>query len=167
MSRLLLAAILAGLLGGCSGEAHVPRESTLADTPIPVPSDDRTAPGPAADLAEHATAARYTEMFYRGELDLLFAHFSKEMQEEVLPLERLAAMYEHVVGEYGAEQRVLGVDSQTKGEYRAFVRWAEFDKTEEVIEVQWILRKDDEIAGFWIRPARKSRNAVVTPAPEP
>jgi hypothetical protein len=165
MTRLPLTAILVVLLAGCSGEAHIPPETPLADAPLsPAPTEEPTR-GPVVDYSEHATAVRYTRMFYDGELDLLFERFSQEMQEQVLPLERLVALYEHVVAEYGSETRVLAVDSQTKGEYRAFVRWSEFDKTDEIIEVQWILRENDEVAGFWIRPAQKRRDAVVTPAP--
>jgi hypothetical protein len=163
MRQTLLIATFLALLVGCSGEAHVPADTPLVETPTsPAP-----APAPAVDLAEHATAHRYTGMFYRGEIDLLFERFSEEMQEEILPLDQLTALYEHMITHYGTETRVLAVDSKTNGEYRAFVRWAAFDKTEDVIEVQWILRENDVIAGFWIRPAQKTQSGVVTPPPQP
>jgi hypothetical protein len=46
------------------------------------------------------------------------------------------------------------------------VRWARFDKTEEIMEIQWLLNPADEIAGFYIRPAQRKLEAeapVVTP----
>jgi hypothetical protein len=143
--------LLLAVLTGCSGE---PSEAEAA---VPDAAESPSAappPGPASDPADLATVRRYTEMFYRGELDSLFEKFSDEMKE-VIPRERLAALHERAVTEFGSETRVIGEDSQTKGDYRAFVRWARFDGTEDVIEIQWILRPDDEIAGFYIRPARK------------
>ncbi|MBW2278159.1 MAG: hypothetical protein JRF63_11740, partial [Deltaproteobacteria bacterium] len=45
-------------------------------------------------------------------------------------------------------------------EFRAFARWAHFEKTDEIIEVQWILRlSSDEIAGFYVRPAKRKIKA--------
>ena len=166
MKQILVLAVFATLLAGCSGEAHVPAEPPLVETPTS-PAPLAPTPAPAADFAKYAAAQRYTGMFYRGELDLLVESFSDEMREEILPPDQLSALYERVITEYGTETRVVGVDSKTKGEYRAFVRWALFDKTEDVIEVQWILRENDRIAGFWVRPAQKVRTGIVTPEPQP
>ena len=94
-------------------------------------------------------------MFYEGKLDLLHAKFRQEMRD-VVPLEQLNLMFEHAVTTYGEETRVIAEEKEIKDDYRGFVRWAYFDKTEEVIEVQWILKSNDEIAGFFIRPAKKT-----------
>jgi hypothetical protein len=128
-----------------------------------VPSRPEPAvPAPATEPAEPAglaTARAYTAMFYRGELDLLHAKFSPEMREQI-PLERLSTIHEHMLANYGKERRIIGEDSQRNEDYRAFVRWAAFDKTDQVIEVQWILRADsDEVAGFFIRPAARKVRA--------
>ena len=52
------------------------------------------------------------------------------------------------------EVEVVAEDAAVRGEYRGFVRWARFDKHDGLIEVQWILRPDDTIAGLFVRPAK-------------
>jgi hypothetical protein len=54
----------------------------------------------------------------------------------------------------GEEVEVVGEDSQTRDDYRGFVRWARFSKHDGLIEIRWILRDDDTIAGFQIREAQ-------------
>jgi hypothetical protein len=75
-------------------------------------------------------------------------------------MEQLSALFEQVITDYGKETRVIAEDSQQNEEFRAFVRWAHFEKTDEIIEVQWILRlSSDEIAGFFVRPAKRKIKA--------
>jgi hypothetical protein len=62
---------------------------------------------------------------------------------------------------------VIAEDSQVKNDYRGFVRWARFDKTDAIIEIQWILRPNDEIAGFYIRPAQKEIRGEASPVLQP
>ena len=70
------------------------------------------------------------------------------------------------VENFGQEIGVIAEDSSTRGEFRGFVRWARFDETDEVIELQWILRANDEVAGFFIRPAaRKESGRDSNPTP--
>jgi hypothetical protein len=85
----------------------------------------------------------------------------------VVPLERLTLMHEHAIETFGREIGVIAEDSSTKGEYRGFVRWARFDKTDEVIELQWILRANDEVAGFFIRPAAREGEGAPSNPPQP
>jgi hypothetical protein len=172
MRRAYAILLLLAVATGCSGEpseaeAAVPDvavEPTGTSLPSEAPDVDGltpqaatappVAPAPEPEPPGLAAVREYTEMFYRGELDPLFDRFSEEMRE-VLPRERLGALYDHAVKEFGREARIIGQDAQTKGDYRAFVRWARFDGTRDVIEIQWILRPDDTVAGFYIRPARK------------
>ena len=141
------------------GQAAPSKSSIPATAPSAKPpaglSTTTPPPVPDVDPAELAAAHTYTKMFYDGKLDLLFAKFTEEMQTEIIPMERLNLIFEHVVTNYGAETRVIAEEKQARDDLRAFVRWARFDKTEEVIEVQWILKANDEIAGFYIRPAKK------------
>jgi hypothetical protein len=178
MKRILAIAMLLAVAAGCSGEA--PAESAPAAehsaTSLPAKTsvaEERTsqsldlpAPRPAVDPEEFATVRRYTAMFYRGELDLLFESFSEEMRE-VLPMEQLSALHEHAITNFGTETRVIAEDSQVKNDYRGFVRWARFDKTDAIIEIQWILRPNDEIAGFYIRPAQKEIRGEASPVLQP
>jgi len=96
----------------------------------------------------------FTKLFYDGKLDELFTHFSPGLRE-VMPREALGKLHQHVLETYGHETSLLGEEAAERGEYRAFVRWARFDKHEGIMEVQWRLRSDDTIAGFLIRPAQK------------
>jgi hypothetical protein len=57
----------------------------------------------------------------------------------------------------GEEIEVVGEDSQTRDDYRGFVRWATFSKHDGLIEIRWILREDDTISGFEIREAQPNR----------
>lgn len=178
MKRILANAMLLAVVAGCSGEA--PADPTPAAegaaTSLPaktsVDSDgvsrslDRPAPRPPVDPEKFATVRRYTAMFYGGELDRLFERFSDEMKE-VVPRDQLSAIYEHTVTDFGKETHVIAEDSAVKKDYRGFVRWAQFDKTDQVIEIQWILRPNDEIAGFFIRPAQREPRGEDDPSPQP
>ena len=168
--RVGSAALLLVLAASCSGDsrptgeagqaqvapAAPPQAPAAVPSPAP-PSVPLTPPAPTKPALDPQVAAlghRYTEMFYQGELDLLYQKFSDEMRG-VLPLDKLSALYENAAKTYGKQSVVIAEDSKANESYRGFVRWARFDKTDEVIEIQWILRPDDTIAGFFIRPAPK------------
>jgi hypothetical protein len=150
-------ALLCAACGG-SGETPPPvpvpaqEPPPLSLTPVPVPPQ----PGPARADPGFERVRAYTEQFYRGDLEKLYERFSPEMRA-TLPLERLRALRAQIAERYGKEVAVLGEDSQVKGEYRGFVRWARFDRYDGVMEVQWILRKDDSVAGLFVRPARTGK----------
>jgi len=170
-SLLVVTSLLLVFAAGCSGSDTEPAPDGASNTPTApspagVPVAPQTPPQPNVDPAELTTVREYTEMFYKGQLDLLHAEFSDEMRE-VVPMEQLNSMFEHAVTTYGEEIRVIAEDMQTRDDLRGFVRWARFDKTEEVIEIQWILKQNDEIAGFFIRPAprRVSSEADLTLEP--
>jgi len=173
--RTLLAVMLLVVVG-CAGsqpEAEPPEGVSAPEAPpapptgTPVTTPPKTtvptAPPPpntpAVDAEGLAVVREYTRMFYGGELDLLHQKFSDEMRE-ILSMEQLSALYEQVITDYGKQTRVIAEDSQRNEEFRAFVRWAHFEKTDEIIEVQWILRASSgEIAGFFIRPAQRKIKA--------
>lgn len=133
--------------------APAPAPAAMPAVPPPAPGQRDLPPGevPAATLA---LVRGYTQRFYDGDLAYLFGRMSPQLRGEIT-LPRLTAMREHMLKHYGREVRVLQERAAVNRDYRGFVRWAEFDGTTEVIEVQWYLRADDAIAGFFIRPARK------------
>lgn len=98
-------------------------------------------------------ARALTEQFYRGELQKLHDRFSDEMKQ-TLSLEQLQQMHAAVTSKFGKEKEVIGESSAPQGPYKAFVRWGRFDKNDGVLEVQWILRPDDSVAGFFIKPRK-------------
>jgi hypothetical protein len=155
------------LLAGCG--ADEPDTAKPANAPAPAApteneaTEPETATRPLGDVQVTITRGadpgleavrRYTGMFYRGELEQLFENFSPEMRNEILPLAKLRELREFVREEYGEEVEVVGEDSQTRGDYRGFARWARFSKHEGLIEFQWILRSDDTVAGLLVRAAR-------------
>jgi hypothetical protein len=162
LSSLLLAL-------GC-GQADAP-ETDQPDSPDPAPAA-RIQHSPVPETRPDITVAqqelqaepggdpglelvrRYTQMFYAGETEKLREKFSEEMQDE-FPPGRLKVMRERVQLNLGEEIEVIGEDSQARDDYRGFVRWARFSKHEGVVEIQWVLRKDDTIAGFIIREAQE------------
>ena len=161
---------LALLLCGCGGSEPRAPEDSETTSPAPAPAGSTAAeptPPPIGDVRvsivplappgiEGADLAReYTRMFYAGELDALFEKFSPEMREQILPLDKLRALREQMLGQYGEEVQLLGEDAQTKGEYRGFARFARFSKNDAVLQLRWILRPDDSVAGFQVMPARK------------
>jgi len=148
-------------LAGCSGGST--HERTAAEAPAaravshPTPDplvQDVPPTRPLADAEDRRVVHRYTEMLYDGELDALFEKFSPEFRE-TMPRDRLTVIHAAMGERFGKEIQLLGEETANKGEYRAFARWARFDKAEDVVEVQWILRPDDTIAGLFIQPAPK------------
>ena len=127
-------------------------------TPVPTsPSavEHAVAPGPAPDAAVLAKGHECTERFYRGEIDLLYDEFSPGLRQQ-LSLEQFSTIYEYVGENFGKQTEIIAEDAAASDEYRGFIRWARFDKTDKIIEIRWTLRRDDNsIAEFWIRPARK------------
>ena len=145
IGTLLLVAV------GCSSRTEPP--------PAPAPASTELAEGD--DLM--AKVREYTERFYRGELDLLYEEFSPGLQEE-FSLEQFSTVYEYVGENFGKETQIIGEDEADSDEYRGFVRWARFDKTDKIIEIRWTLRRDDDsIAEFWIRPAEKKIGSAGSP----
>ena len=171
VGTLLLVAV------GCSSRtepAAEPPTTQLAPaaetsvTPVPTsPSVNSVAqraaaPRPAPDAALLAKVHEYTERFYRGEIDLLYDEFSPGLKQE-LSLEQFSILYEYVGQNFGKQTQIIKEDAATNDEYRGFVRWARFAKTDEIIEIRWTLRRDDNsIVEFWIRPAKKKVGSAVS-----
>ncbi len=169
MIRFLLAVLstLACLAcGGDESSTDVARQPAPEPAPQTRPAEPGSAPPPApgpgkvvarAQLVSQVrgieVANEYTRKFYASELKELYSKFSDEMKT-VLPLERLATRQAEFSTQFGPESKVVHEESKMDGGYRAFVRWARFEKYDGVIGVQWILREDDTIAGFFIRPAQ-------------
>ena len=148
---------------GCSGRtepAPEPVSTQLAPaaeasaTPVPASRSVNSVAQP--DAAMLAKVHDYTERFYRGEIDLLYDEFSPGLKQE-FSLEQFSTLYEYVGENFGKQTQIIGEDAADNDEYRGFVRWARFDKTDAIIEIRWTLRRDDNsIVEFWIRPSKKN-----------
>lgn len=176
MVPLLLSIIVwAGCSGPPSGEASAaaaPAAAAPAPAPAPqgatgpsggaqtgaapqtgLPDDLRVTSHIAPQIPGSEVADRYTHLFYDGELAKLFAKFSDEMKTDV-PLAQLEQNHAKFVAQFGNEATVVHRESKEEDGYRAFVRWSRFEKYDGVIGIQWILREDDSIAGFYVRSAQ-------------
>ena len=143
---------------GCSSRTEpAPEPATTELAPVAETSSTLVpaAPRPAPDAAILAKVHECTERFYRGEIDLLYDEFSPGLKQQ-LSLEQFSTLYEYVGENFGKQTEIIGEDAAANDEYRGFVRWARFDKTDQIIEIRWTLRRDDNsIAEFWIRPVKK------------
>jgi hypothetical protein len=158
---LVVLALHVALATGCGGREDAPAPQSPAPSPAPAPAPaippaippagPAAEPGPGAPRGADV-ADRYTQMFYAGELDALYARFSDEMKA-VLPRTLLTERQAQFLAQFGRETGLVHRESKVEGEYRSFVRWARFEKQEGVIGVQWILRADDSIGGFFVRAA--------------
>jgi hypothetical protein len=169
--RIFSVLLFAGMLVHCGGEAEEPASPLTDDKPAATAETPDSPSGPtegadnlvgevsvtripAKDGGQFDTVRRYTQQFYAGEFEKLHDRFSDEMKE-VVPLEKLEEIHAFVVDQYGREIEVVGEDTQTNEDYRAFVRWARFSDHDGIIEIQWILHDDDTIAGFFVQPAER------------
>ena len=82
----------------------------------------------------------------------LYARFSDEMKE-TLPIDRLSLMRAQVRERFGERVEVAREESDRSGGYTAIMQWTRFDRTDDLVEVQWILRDDGLVGGFFVRPA--------------
>ena len=139
--------------GPAASEPPVPEEAAPETAPPPATIKDVSVSIEPAETPGLDVVRAYTAQFYAGDLQELHGRFTEEMQQS-FPLGQLKALHDQVRSQYGEEIEVIGEEAQTRGEYRGFARWARFDKYDGVIEVQWILREDDSIAGLFVQPAR-------------
>jgi len=106
---------------------------------------------------------RYMKLFNDGQLDTLHRLFSPELQAD-LTLPELTLLRRNLTKAYGREVAVISQDAKTRGDYRGFVRWARYERLEGIVQIQWILRADDTIAGFFVA-AHEGQTVPLTDAP--
>ena len=155
--------LLAGCGGGSGPEPATPSAPAAEPMPAPVEAEEETKPSlqvlgtRVVKVEDRAigVAREYTRMFYENEIDALFERFSPEMQQQI-PLDQLKQLAQGMREELGVETAVVQEKVETKEAegYRGVYRWAHFDKYDGVIEVLWILREDDSVAGFFLNPAQ-------------
>lgn len=131
-----------------------PVDATPLRVAPPAPGQ-RDIPLNQVDPKTLALVRSYTQRFYDGEVAYLFGRLSPEMRRQ-LTIAQLTQMREHVLANYGTEQRLIAERAAVNDTYRGFVRWAQFDKVKDVIEIIWYLKPDDSIGGFFIRPVTRS-----------
>jgi len=106
--------------------------------------------------AEWKPIEAYTQQFYRGELDELYALFSDAAKEE-FSMQNLIDLHDKVQTDYGEEVEIVASRKEEKDEYVAFFRAARFSLDERLIEVAWVIGSDDSIRGLYITPDRSAQ----------
>lgn len=140
--RTLAVVSMLGALGACST------------------TSSQTAPTEAEKAAESDPAIleqgrELTRQFYDGELDALWARMSDEMKSGLQSVEALGQFREQVLSQIGTETEVLDEQTTTSPPHRVYIRTAKFSKAGSTpVIVQWAIGPDDEITGFFIRPAQ-------------
>lgn len=157
---LLLAAICIALGAvSCGGDASdtaaesEPAADAAADEPIRIPLERM----PGVDAV-----AAYTRQLYAGELDELYERFSDEFRAE-FSRTQLQEFHDLVRDRFGNEVSLVSIQRKESGDYRAFARFAIFDGYDGVVQLKWILRSDDLIAGLELETSPKKPEPRGTP----
>ena len=151
---LLVVAAAWGCAGGgassaAPGASEAPESSA---TEVAAPEDPPAVledPAPVLELGR-----RYTDLFYREELDPLWERMAGDLAEvEVRSLEGLVDFRDKVADLAGREERVLAERTFAQGGIRYYLRTAAFEKLDPPVHVQWGFGPGGEIVDFFIRPA--------------
>ncbi len=142
---------------GCAGDAEqasdngapaaeiIATTGTDGDSPIVIPLER---------IAGTKIVAEYTGQLYAGKLDALHARFSDEFRQS-FSRDDLQRLYDVMRERFGQETSLVSVQRRESGDYRAFARFAVFDRYEGVVQIGWILRDDDSIAGLSLEASPK------------
>lgn len=93
----------------------------------------------------------FTEWFYQGELETLYAQFSPEMKE-ALSLEALTQFQTQVADQFGQEAEVLDEKVTPYQQYAIYDRIVTFEKYDNPMIVEWTIGPEQIIYGFFVRP---------------
>lgn len=108
---------------------------------------------PTSDVME--LGRRYTTWFYADSVDRLVAVFSSDLVAALGGEAGLRAVREQIAMQLGAERRVVDERTTRVGRGGSYIRYAEFEKYDGVIEVVWAIGDGGVVEGFVIRPRRE------------
>jgi hypothetical protein len=118
-------------------------QSGAAATTTPVPRLD--------SAATIATGRKYTEWFYSGMGDSLFAHSSAQVREKITA-QQLSEIQDQLAVQVGNEAEVLSERFVTRDTLTAYLREARFELMEEPLVLAFTLDGHGKIYGCFIRP---------------
>ncbi|HEX8693895.1 MAG TPA: M23 family metallopeptidase [Longimicrobium sp.] len=109
--------------------------------------------GAAADTARMRTGRTYTQWFYEGKTDTLWALFTPAMRAAVPTAAQLAAAREQLAGQLGAEAAVVRESAREDDGIVTYVRVVRFQQGPQ-LQLRWSTDREGRIAGFMVRPHR-------------
>jgi hypothetical protein len=116
------------------------------------------APGSAqqADSANMALGRQYTQWFYEGKTDTLWALFTPQMRQVLPDAARLAAFRVQFTGQAGAETQVVSERASDANGMTVYERVARFANPPVPFQVSVATVPGGKIAGFGIRPFQQA-----------
>ncbi len=170
--RLLALPLILLLTLACAGESEPPAEGAPGAAAETGPSAGSTDSEPAepGELVGGARLTKvlspewervegFTQQFYAGELDALYASFSDGYKEE-FSLQDLIDLRDKMLAEFGEEVEVVSTRTEEREGYEAFFRAARFSREERLIEVAFVIGPDDAIAGLFVTPDRTAESSA-------
>lgn len=104
---------------------------------------------------------KLTEQFYSGQTETLWQRFDSPMREAMTSEESLADFQRQVTNQLGLETEVLSESVSPANQYQVYLRSAKFERGPGPVIIQWTLTDDQQIAGFFIRPASTTHSAYL------
>lgn len=98
-------------------------------------------------------ARAYTELFYGGDMEALWQSMTDEMQEALETEEALSQLRSQVEADFGDEAEILSEQIVSQDGFRIYMRMARHEDEDVPLVTQWTLDADEQIAGFFVRPA--------------
>ena len=162
--RLFVLTLTILVASGCAGDPQPAVDDATA--PVNEVSAAVDAPG-AADPGQLIGTAQitkvmppdwarvqgFTQQFYDGELDQLYASFSAGYKEE-FSMQDLVDLRDKTLTEFGEEVEIVNTRKEENEGYHAYFRAARFSADERLIEVAFLIAPDESIAGLFITPDR-------------
>jgi murein DD-endopeptidase MepM/ murein hydrolase activator NlpD len=113
----------------------------------------------AADEDILALGQGYTQQFFDGELDTIWAQMTPEMQDTIGSKEALGAFRRRIEAEAGVEQQVVREAVTQQAGARTYMRYGRFEKMATPVAVSWSFDGEGRIAGFFVRPLQKAADS--------
>lgn len=110
----------------------------------------------ASCLADETIVERgrqFTQMFYDGDLEVLWQRLSGPLQAEFGDRQKLVAFREQVRSQLGAERELVDESTATIQGMDVYLRTVRFEKLEQLILVQWAFDDKGVVTGFHVQPA--------------
>jgi len=154
-SRLAAVAALVLSVAACSRapQPALAPTATVATAATPAAPAPVAAATPSADDAALAEGRRWTTAFYDGQTEPMWDRCSDDLRKVLGSKEKLDAFRASVLGQLGAESKVLDERIERRGVDSVYVRTAQFDRGPGPVRVAFQFDAEHRIVLFLIRPA--------------
>lgn len=115
------------------------------------------------DTSPMALGQTYTDWFYSGQVDDLWARFTPELQSAFGARDSLRVYRERTVGELGRETGAPREAVSEAGETLVYARVSDFERAPDPMLLEWAIDSSGAISGFVLRPVPEDTVAAVAP----